>query len=64
MSRFGFVFIAYIIYLSVLLAGNSLASAMNQPVLALGYIGRWYTILGVFLLAYISEWVSLLLEKQ
>jgi len=64
MSRFGFVFIGYIIYLSVLLIGNSISIANDKPVIAIGLIGKWYIALLVFLIAYISEWISIYFHKE
>jgi len=64
MSRFGWVFITYTIYLSVLTIGNTASFIMDKPVQALGMISKWWFIASVFLVAYISEWGSILYEKQ
>ena len=64
MSRFGFVFIGYIIYLSVLLIGNSISIANDKPVIAIGLMGKWDIALLVFLIAYISEWISIYFHKE
>jgi len=63
MSRFGWVFITYTIYLSVLTIGNTASFIMEKPVLALGYINKWWFIMAIFLIAYISEWASIFVEK-
>jgi len=64
MSKFGWIFIAYILYLAVLLIGNSISIANDKPVIAIGLIGKWYIALLAFLLAYISEWISIYFNKE
>ena len=64
MSRFGYILISYVIYLSVIIAGNTASFIMDKPVQALGMISKWWFIASVFLVAYISEWGSILYEKQ
>ena len=64
MSKFGWIFIGYIIYLSTLLIGNSISIANDKPVVALGYISQWWFILIVFLTAYASEWLYIILRNH
>lgn len=58
--RFGWIFISYIIWISVLTLSNSASSIANKPVLALGFISKWWFVILVFLFSYISEWLSIL----
>lgn len=63
MSKFGWVFLTYIIYISVLLISNTLNIVNDKPVVALGFVVRWWFILLVFLVAYASEWLSIVMQR-
>lgn len=64
MSRFSWIFISYTLYVSVLVTSNTVSFVMDKPVQALGFLTRWWVIALVFLVTYISEWGSILLEKR
>ena len=64
MSKFSWIMYSYVAYVITLLTGNIVASAMSQPILALGWVTKWYVVVGVFILVYISEWLVVVYEKQ
>lgn len=63
MGRFGWIFYSYIGYLIAQIGINAWYSVEGKPILALGYLSSWWLMLLVFLLAYLSEWGAILLER-
>lgn len=64
MSRFGYILTTYIFYVAVNLAINAWYTVEGKPVMALGFLTRWWVFLIIFLIAYASEWIALLLSKE
>ena len=64
MGRFAFIAYCYTAYLCVLIAGNTASLIMHEPVLALGYISKWWVVVSIFLLTYLSEWAEIVYQKQ
>ena len=64
MSRFWWIFVSYIVYVSVLIAVNGASFIMDKPVQALGFLTQWWFVASVFLITYLSEWGSILLENR
>ena len=64
MAKFSWIFVSYIIYISVLVAGNTASFIMGNPVQALGILTKWWFVASVFLLTYLSEWIYIIYEKQ
>ena len=64
MSRFGYILIAYVIYVAILQASNTANSIMNKPILALGFWTQWWFVALVFVIAYVSEWLAILAEGR
>ena len=64
MSKFGYLFVSYVFYISVLTTINAWFTVTGKPILALGFLTQWWFILIVVLIAFVSEWIALFISKE
>ena len=62
--KFGFIAIAYALYVSALIIQNSILAANDKAVLALGSLTRWWVIVLVFSFAILLEFAFEFYKKK
>lgn len=64
MGRFSWIFYSYVLFVISLMLTNAWYSVEGKPVLALGYISSWWFMLIIFLITFLSEWGSIMMERR
>lgn len=64
MARFSWIAYCYILYLISQIILNAWYSIEGKPIYALGILNQWWFMICVFILAFVSEWISILLERR
>ena len=64
MTRFSWIWVSYVMYVSVLYICNVILNVMDKPILSLGHLTSPWFIGIIFVFTYVSEVIAIVAERR